>query len=290
MGENRMATNAYPTLSRPLDDARLRVVSFGAGVQSTTMLLMAAEGLIGPMPDLAIFADTGDEPRRVHDHLALVQSMSLPFPIEIVRARGQLGIRDQVLAWTRGETKNANGRPPLFIDTPGKRVAMTKRQCTQDWKIIPIERRIRELAGIRPRAHGPKVPVVEQWIGISTDESYRMKPARTRWIYKRHPLIELDMNRRACIAFCEARGIKPPKSACRICTFHDDAQWLDLKQSPDDFEMACEVDEALRSGHSTLRGTPYLHRSCKPLREVDFTASRPDPVAWLGECEGMCGI
>ena len=44
MGENRMATNAYPTLSRPLDDARLRVVSFGAGVQSTTMLLMAAEG------------------------------------------------------------------------------------------------------------------------------------------------------------------------------------------------------------------------------------------------------
>lgn len=57
MGENRMATNAYPTLSRPLDDARLRVVSFGAGVQSTTMLLMAAEGLIGPMPDLAIFAD-----------------------------------------------------------------------------------------------------------------------------------------------------------------------------------------------------------------------------------------
>lgn len=283
--------NRWPTLSAPLFDAKLRVVSFGAGVQSTTMLLMAAEGLIGPMPDLAIFADTGDEPRKVQDHLALVQSMGLPFPIEIVRAKGQMGIRDQLLAWTRGETKHANGRPPLFIDTPGQRVGMTKRQCTQDWKIVPIERRIRELIGLKPRAHGPKGPIVEQWIGISTDESYRMKPARTRWIYKRHPLIEADMSRRACIAFCKSRGVKPPKSACRMCTFHDDLQWLDLRENaPLDFEAACEVDEALRSGHSTLRGTPYLHRSCKPLREVDFTASQPDPVAWLGECEGMCGV
>ena len=37
----------------------LRVISLGAGVQSTTMALMAAHGEIGPMPDCAIFADTG---------------------------------------------------------------------------------------------------------------------------------------------------------------------------------------------------------------------------------------
>ena len=33
------------------------IISFGAGVQSSTMALMAAKGLIGPMPDAAIFAD-----------------------------------------------------------------------------------------------------------------------------------------------------------------------------------------------------------------------------------------
>lgn len=38
---------------------RLRALSLGAGVQSTTMALMAAHGEIGPMPDCAIFADTG---------------------------------------------------------------------------------------------------------------------------------------------------------------------------------------------------------------------------------------
>lgn len=41
---------------------RLRVLSLGAGVQSTTLALMAAHGEIGPMPDCAIFADTGWEP------------------------------------------------------------------------------------------------------------------------------------------------------------------------------------------------------------------------------------
>jgi hypothetical protein len=32
----------------------LRVISLGAGVQSSTMALMAAQGEIGPMPDCAI--------------------------------------------------------------------------------------------------------------------------------------------------------------------------------------------------------------------------------------------
>ncbi len=40
----------------------LRIISLGAGVQSTTLALMATRGEIGPMPSCAIFADTGDEP------------------------------------------------------------------------------------------------------------------------------------------------------------------------------------------------------------------------------------
>lgn len=42
---------------------RLRTLSLGADVQSTTMALLAAYGEVGPMPDCAIFADTGWEPR-----------------------------------------------------------------------------------------------------------------------------------------------------------------------------------------------------------------------------------
>jgi len=63
-------------------DIRLRVLSLGAGVQSTTLALMAAHGEVGPMPDCAIFADTGWEPQAVYDHLAWLRSPNvLPFPV-----------------------------------------------------------------------------------------------------------------------------------------------------------------------------------------------------------------
>ena len=69
------------------DRVRLRVLSLGAGVQSTTLALMAAHGEIGPMPDCAIFANTGWEPKAVYEHLAWLNSPNvLPFPVHIVTA------------------------------------------------------------------------------------------------------------------------------------------------------------------------------------------------------------
>ena len=44
----------FPNFAPTPDQAssiRLRVLSLGAGVQSTTLALMAAHGEIGPMPD-----------------------------------------------------------------------------------------------------------------------------------------------------------------------------------------------------------------------------------------------
>ena len=44
---------------------RLHILSLGAGVQSSTLALMFARGEVTPMPDCAIFADTGAEPASV---------------------------------------------------------------------------------------------------------------------------------------------------------------------------------------------------------------------------------
>ena len=57
------------TISKPVSNPTLRVVSFGAGVQSTVMLLRGLMGDFGPRPDLAIFADTMFEPKSVYHHL-----------------------------------------------------------------------------------------------------------------------------------------------------------------------------------------------------------------------------
>lgn len=50
---------------RLADDAP-HIISLGAGVQSSTLALMAAAGEIAPMPVAAIFADTQDEPASVY--------------------------------------------------------------------------------------------------------------------------------------------------------------------------------------------------------------------------------
>jgi hypothetical protein len=54
-----------------MPEPTMRLLSLGAGVQSTTLLLMALDGTL-PGLDYAIFADTGWEPQRVYDHLGLI--------------------------------------------------------------------------------------------------------------------------------------------------------------------------------------------------------------------------
>lgn len=51
--------NLWPGVSRANPAALKRVISNGMGVQSITLILMAARGLIGPMPDAAIDAQGG---------------------------------------------------------------------------------------------------------------------------------------------------------------------------------------------------------------------------------------
>ena len=170
-------------LSKPLPDARLRVLSLGAGVQSTVLALMAAKGEIGPRPDYMIFADTQSEPDDVYAHLDWLES-------EITRlTNGQM----QLLRVTRGSLEDAvrNGNNstgqrfvsvPFFTKSPDGADGITRRQCTSEYKIIPIEREIRRLLGLKPRQHGPKAAVVEQWIGISTDEKERVNFASKKYI------------------------------------------------------------------------------------------------------------
>jgi 3'-phosphoadenosine 5'-phosphosulfate sulfotransferase (PAPS reductase)/FAD synthetase len=56
------------------------IISLGAGVQSSTMALMAKHGEITPMPEFAIFADTQSEPSSVYRWLDWL-GQQLPFPI-----------------------------------------------------------------------------------------------------------------------------------------------------------------------------------------------------------------
>jgi hypothetical protein len=265
----------------------LRIISLGAGVQSTTMALMAAHGEIGPMPDCAIFADTGWEPKAVYEHLRWLMSPGvLPFPVHIVSAGS---ILNGILSAASG---NRWASIPAYANTPDG-VGQMRRQCTREYKIVPIRRKVREIAGIANK-RSPKYPIVEQWIGISLDEAIRMKPSMEKWQVNRWPLIEQRMSRWDCELWLKRKGYaKAPKSACIGCPYHSDARWRDIRDNdPDAWAEAIEVDRKIRTGFRGMRHQIFLHRSCKPLDQADLTTAedRGQLSLFMNECDGMCGV
>lgn len=263
----------------------LRIVSCGAGVQSTTMLLMAAHGEIGPMPDCAIFSDTKWEPQKVYKHLEWLMSPNvLPFPIYIVSA-GDL--RQDIMS----RSNTTGGRfaaVPWFMKMPNGDDAMGRRQCTKEYKLTPIRRKVRELLGDKTPKGGAEI-----WVGISTDEAIRMKPSRVGYMVNRWPLIEKKMNRNDCLRWLERNGYpEAPKSSCIGCPFHSNHQWRELRDNaPIEWQDAVEVDAAIRK-QPGFRGEQFMHRSLVPLGEVDLSTAedRGQLNLFLNECEGMCGV
>lgn len=251
---------------------------------------MAARGELGTCPDFAIFADTMSEPAAVYAHLEWLKTQ-LPFPVHIVSAGS---LKQEIFDAAAGKA-NSHARPPLFVinKTTGK-VGFTRRQCTQDYKIEPIIKEVRRLIGLAPRQRGPKHPVVEQWIGISTDEFIRLKRSRLSYIQNRHPLIEARMSREDCLRWLMERQYpRPPKSACTFCPFHTNAMWRDLRDNdPASWAEALDIDAALEGGIGGLKSRGYLHRSCRPLGEVDLTVDEGQGqlFSFENECEGMCGV
>jgi hypothetical protein len=260
--------------------AMIHVISLGAGVQSTTLALMAAAGEIRPMPDCAIFADTGWEPKTVYEQLDRLEK-ALPFPVYRVSGGN---IREDAI---RGGSKRSGERftaIPWFILNPNGSKGMGRRECTTHYKLEPIRRKIVEMhANKRPKGD------TEMWIGISTDEAFRMKPSRVQYITNRWPLIELSMNRSACRAWLKRNGWSAPKSACIGCPFRSYEGWRSL--SPSELSDAIEVDKAIRL-QSGFKGQKFMHRSCKPLAEVDLRSDAEIGQADLfnNECEGICGV
>lgn len=257
----------------------LTVLSLGAGVQSTTIALMAAHGDLA-MPDCAIFSDTGWEPAAVYKHLEWLIK-ELPFPVHKVD-RGN--IRDDLMRCAEGHWADI----PAFVKNADGSVGVINRQCTKQYKIRPIRAKVRELLGIA-RQRSPDSPVCEQWIGISTDEAIRMKPSMEDWQVHKFPLIEMRMSRRDCLRWLSERQYQvPPKSSCIGCPYHSNDQWRAL--TPDEFADAVEADRAIRNSWS--KGELFLHRQCVPLDQVDLSTAedRGQLNLFNNECEGMCGV
>ena len=168
---------------------KLRVLSLGAGVQSSTLSLMIEKGLI-PKVDCGIFADTMGEPKLVYSHLEWLEKQ-LYFPIYRVK-KGDL--KQNMIDAIDG--KSTFLKVPLHTknEHTGKK-GLLYRHCTTDYKIIPINQNVRELLGLKKRQRVKKDMKVEMVMGISYDEIYRIKSNRLPYITNIYPLADMKMRR-----------------------------------------------------------------------------------------------
>ena len=264
-------------------DKDLRVLSLGAGVQSSTLFYKILNNEIEPV-DCAIFADTGNEPQAVYDYLEHLSNLA-DFPVHIV-SKGNI-IDDSLAVAEKGTNKGFLTMPVKGVNENGKQV-MGRRQCTNDYKIQPINKKIRELLGVKT-LRGFNVEVV---MGISLDEIQRAKEPINKWQVNCYPLIQNKITRHQCLEYIKKHNYKkPPRSACIVCPYHSNKEWLHMKENnPNEFQFAVDFDLKIRTTSSNGVKN-YLHSSMKPLGEIDFNKYKdPQYKLFDDECSGICGV
>ena len=269
----------------------LRILSLGAGVQSSTLALMIEKNLV-PMVDCAIFADTGAEPKEVYVWLEWLKKQ-VSYPVYIVQWRN---LKEDLIAVANGQ-RNIVPIPFFTIDESGKKGIM-RRQCTADYKIKPVTKKIRELLGLKTGQKRKTNTKVELLMGISKDEIMRMKQNQIKYIKNVYPLVDMGWRRTHCIEWFKKNFNKtPPRSACTFCPFHDSKEWLNVKKNTEEWNDVVKLEalfiknQDIIKTKTGMKSKMFLHNSCLPIDNVDFT-EKPDDQFNLfnNECEGMCGI
>jgi 3'-phosphoadenosine 5'-phosphosulfate sulfotransferase (PAPS reductase)/FAD synthetase len=271
-------------------------MSWGGGVQSTALAYMCIErhpDLMrvtgGNLPSLFIFADTGEEPRAVYEHIERVRVdlEQAGFLFSVVRKPGKLSDtihkgRLDIPLWTVSQT--------------GKRGPM-RRACTFDYKAKPLDKAARKAFGIDLRKKARPIPLLGQWYGISTDEAQRVRTSTDRWRQYLYPLVLMGWSRDKCVQYLESKGINTPKSACVFCPFRSNALWADLPE--DELNYVAGLEDIIREkwiggqGYiGKLKSLPSFHSSGIPIREKPWVKTKTDEETegFNNECSGACGV
>ncbi len=241
----------------------LKAFSFGGGVQSTAALVLAAQGRIDYRTFL--FCNVGEDSENP-ETLAYVHEVAMPFAhrmglnlIELQKVRRDGSVDTIYRRLTRPGSRSIGIPVHLSNGAPGRRA------CTVDFKILVVDHWLKR----EWQAHRYGVLV---GLGISLDEFTRMRtntdPETMGWKRLDYPLIDLRLDRVACIRLIEQAGLPvPPKSACWFCPYHSQRVWQEMRaKQPALFERAVALEQLINERRAASGKDPvYLSRQCKPL-------------------------
>lgn len=241
----------------------MRVVSYGGGVQSTALLVLAAQRKIDFL--VFLFANVGNDSENPAT-LAYVRDVAMPYAaahgidLAVLDKRRRDGCTETLLEWTirsersiRLPLRSADGRPG-------------RRSCTAEFKIDVLGRWLRDQGATRD---DPATVA----LGISIDEFQRMSTddPRRPWERKCYPLIKRHLSRQDCQNIIAAAGLPiPPKSSCWFCPFHRLSDWQRLKrEQPALFEQAVALEAELGERSVRIGREPvWLTSAGRPLDQV----------------------
>lgn len=259
----------------------LRTVSYGGGVQSTALLVLAAQGRIDFSTFL--FANTGDDSEHP-DTLRFVREVAMPYA-----ADHGIDLHELRFAFQRGAKKGQEETLMARLNRGDRSIPFRRfkdgppmsRSCTTDFKVRVVARWLKE--------HGAtaETPATVA-LGISVDEMQRAKPGvdpRNPGQDRVYPLLELGLHRSDCRKVISDAGLPvPPKSACFFCPYHDMDAWKKLRRdTPELFAASVDLEKRMSQD-----GRPvFLTRYGKPLDEV---IDNTDQLPGLGDdCDsGVC--
>jgi len=283
------------SIPAPSGDApRARVLSLGAGPQSGTLLLLAAQGKIRRF-DAAIWADTGWQPAAVYEHFARLTQLGEDAGIPVRRVTGG-DIRTDAL-----DPGHRFASMPLWYRSQAGSDGAGRRQCVSEYKARPIKAAIRELLGFPPPARVRPGIFAELSVAITADETSRARQPGVRYLRYAYPLAELGWSTSDCVKYMLGHGFSQfPSASCLGCPLHGDRWWARLRDtSPAEWADVVAFDHAIRHGYpriteqgQPLNGTYYLHESRQPLDQADIgdgeDGQPPAAIAAGNDAPGGC--
>lgn len=247
---------------------QIRAVSYGGGVQSTALLVLAAQKRIAF--DLFLMANVGDDSEHPAT-LDYVRNIAQPYAEQhdiTMHVLNRQMVRD---GSTRTLYQNLTNPEHRSVGIPARMPsgAPGSRACTQDFKVNVVARWLKE------RGATEDAPAVVG-IGISLDEIQRANSrsdVKTQRVV--YPLIGvgeetgLRLRRDDCMKLIKDAGLPvPPKSSCYFCPFHSMESWADMRRNePELFEKAAALEDTINAKRADSYPV-WLSPAMVPLREA----------------------
>ena len=268
-------------LARDSYDPIIHVLSFGAGVQ-TQWLLKYMTPFLKTVKHVIIFADTGSEMPETYEY---VKKYTIPWCKEhnlnfmIVREHGKDGHYEW---YTDLKESNGLGLYEWYYDL-GRCPTVESRTCTNEFKLKPIKRYLREHYGVSARHPA------NMYIGFSIDEVHRINPPKAKYFTNIFPLVDgyKDLKGGIDRTMCNDLTVKSgwpvaPASGCFCCPFKG------AKTLVTD-ERFKEKNIALEEHHQDFPKFKMMGRGKKTLREL--STSDLDAEENIDYCKsGTCHV